>query len=132
MSRRDRTFAEIAAEAKAAPKHERTVRPGGFNVNGELFDPSGHLLSRIGEVSPKRAQELVADGALVAFEGCGCGGSVGCETEWIEPGVLGILASSRPRFVKGHGSPTWIDLWEGDAGLALYAHGDVEWGGLLA
>jgi len=129
---REKTFAEIMAEAKSEPKAERVVRPGGFNTDGEFFDLAGNLLTRVGEVSPKQAQELVANGALLAFEGCGCGGSAGCKAEWIESSVRDGLATMRPRFVKGYGSPTWIDFWQGEERSVVYAHGDVEWGEALA
>lgn len=125
---RKKTFAEIAAEAMAEPKPERDIRLGGVNKDGEFFDLSGNLLIRIGEVTPKKAQEFVADGASVVWEGCGCGGSSGCPAQWIEARIRDGLGSVRPRFVKGYGSPTWIDLWEGDGGFVVYAHGDVEWG----
>lgn len=129
---RKKTFAEIAAEARAEPKLQRVVRPGGVNQDGEFFDLSGHLLIRIGEVTPKKAQELVTEGASVVWEGCGCGGSSGCTAQWIEASIRDGLGSERPRFVKGYGSPTWIDLWEGDGGFVVYAHGDVEWGDAFA
>ncbi len=128
---REKTFAEILVEAKAAPK-SRVVGLGGVNADGDFFDPSGNLLVLVGEISPERAQELVAQGALLAFEGCGCGGSAGCAAEWFQAPILHALASKKPRFVKGYGSPTWIDLWESDAGSVVYAHGDVEWGDVLA
>lgn len=128
---REKTFAEIMAEAKSVPKAVRVVRPGGLNADGEFFDPAGNLLTREGEISPKHAQEMVADGAGLAFEGCGCGGAAGCNAEWIDASVRDGLASTRPRFVKGYGSPTWIDLWHGEGGPVVYAHGDVEWGDAL-
>ncbi len=130
--KRAKTFAEIAAEAMAEPQQERVVRPGTFNDHGDFFDLSGNLLARIRGVTPKQAQELVADGATVAFEGCGCGGWAGCAARWIDAATSVELGLIRPRFVKGHGSPTWIDLWEGDGGSVVFAHGDVEWGDAFA
>ena len=130
--RRGKTFAEILAQAKSEPKAERVVRPGGLNAAGEFFDLAGNLLTRLGEISPEQAQQLVADGALLAFEGCGCGGSAGCKAEWVDASVRGGLARTSPRFVKGYGAPTWIDVWQGEDGYVVYAHGDVEWGDALA
>lgn len=102
-----------------------------MNSEGEFFDLSGNLLTRIGEVSPKKAQEVVMAGASVVWESCGCGGSVGCQAQWVEASIRDQLGSMRPRFEKGYGSPTWLDLSEGDAGFVVYAHGDVEWGDAL-
>lgn len=71
-------------------------------------------------------------GAYLAFEGRGCGGSAGCRTEWVAPEVRAQISDRKPRFVKGYGSPTWIDCWSGDGGFVVYAHGDVAWGDALA
>lgn len=133
MSRNEKTFAEIVAEALAEerPVGVPMVRPGSFNAEGEFFDPEGHLLNRVGEVTPKEARAYVASGAMLAFEGCGCGGWAGCQAEWIEEAVRAELGAMKPRFVKGYGSPTWIDLWRSEVGLVVFAHGDVEWGEAL-
>lgn len=133
MSRDEKTFAEIVAETLAEPRPMGVpdLRPGSFNANGEFFDRDGHLLAQVGEVTPGEARKLVAQGALLAFEGCGCGGWAGCQPEWIEESVRAELGASKPRFVRAYGSPTWIDLWRSEAGTVVFAHGDVEWGDAL-
>ena len=128
----EKTFAEIVAEAKALPKAASVVRTGGVNLAGDFFDTQGRLVTHVGQITPKQAQEYVAQGALVAFEGCGCGGSAGCAAEWFDSEIREELASKRPKFIKGYGSPTWIEIWQGDGPSVVYAHGDVEWGDVMA
>jgi len=129
-ARRKRTFAEIVEEVRATPPTPIQVRPGGVNAAGQLFDPSGSLLAARSVIDPARAAALVSDGALVAFEGCGCGGFAGgCQPQWADAGSLARLrAAGNPRFVKGYGSPTWIDEWSSESGAVVFLHGDVKWG----
>lgn len=129
--RREPTFSEIVDEERAKPDPRlRNVRPGHFNHDGEFFDPEGNLVMPVkSEITPNQARHHVEDGALVAFEGCGCGGMNGCSPSWFRPDEL--PSGVRPRFVKGYGSPTWIDLWEGEASTVVFLHGDVEWGDVL-
>lgn len=109
------------------------MRPGKFNLGGDLFDPSGARLTlRTSEITPAQAADAVRDGAILAFESCGCGGGIGgCEIEWFDfadhaRGIPGGV----PTFVNEYGSPTWIDLWSGERPV-VFAHGDVKWGSIL-
>jgi hypothetical protein len=110
-------------------------RPGAFNLAGELFDPSGVLLRlATSEITPDQAADSVRGGALLAFESCGCGGGPGggCEIEWFDSAdVDRANPHGEPTFVRGFGSPTWIDLWSGDGRQVVFAHGDVKWGSIL-
>ena len=134
------TFSEIAAEVRRRPRGSEVegahgVRPGRFNLAGEFFDPSGVRLDLCEtEISPAQALEAVKSGALLAFEACGCGGvGVGsCEIEWFDSkDIVGSMGTGEPVFVNLHGSPTWIDLWSGQDGSVVFAHGDVRWGAVL-
>lgn len=125
--RREPTFAEIVDHARLNPVPDLHVRPGKFNLEGEFFDPAGkRLVMSESEIDPAQARERVAAGALIAIEGCGCGGTHGCSPTWFSPDD--VPTDVPPRFVKGFGAPTWIDLWEGDATVVVFLHGDVEWG----
>jgi hypothetical protein len=111
-------------------------RPGAFNLAGELFDPRGVLLRlAASEITPDQAADSVRGGALLAFESCGCGGGSGggCEIEWFDSADF-VRANLRgePAFVRGFGSPTWIDLWSGNDRQVVFAHGDVKWGSILS
>ena len=53
----------------------------------------------------------------------------GCSRSWLAQEQ--VPAGVRPRFVKGYGSPAWIDLWEGEESTVVFLHGDVEWGDML-
>jgi len=135
---REPTFKDMLAEPTWSeidgPKRgANSVRPGSFNSSGEFFDLSGNVLTRTSsDVTPKTARDLVDSGAVVAFEGCGCGGGNGCGPEWFVGDVLDSLRGGPgPRFVKGYGSPTWIDVWTSDESRVVYAHGDVSWAPLI-
>jgi hypothetical protein len=125
-AKRKPTFADIVNEVLATPPAPIDVRAGRFNASGQFFDPSGSVLTRVSSsISPADAARMVAEGALVVFEGCGCGGSAGgCVPQWIAAEKL----SGKPAFIKGFGSPTWIDSWSSDASRVVFVHGDVQWG----
>lgn len=126
------TFAQMLAEERSKPVSKPVIRRGHFNLEGQFFDPEGRLLEKVrSDITPKQAREAFDGGALVAFEGCGCGGQYGgCSPEWISADLLGDAKG--PRFVKGYGSPTWIDEWAGEDVSVVFLHGDVAWGDVLA
>lgn len=131
-SKRRRTFAEIVDEVQATPRPELEVLPGTFNRLGQFFDPSGAVLTRHEQVSPSEAADLVARGATVVIETCGCGGGHGCTPRWIDTdGLDRLRTADKPRFVKGYGSPTWIDHWTVSTGDVVFLHGDVKWGDVV-
>ena len=132
-AKRKQSFAEIVAQVRATPPTPIVVRPGTFNADGQLFDPSGTLLTRAQDsITEAEAADLVVAGALAVFEACGCGGGGGCIPEWIDAdGLNRLRTADKPSFVRGYGSPTWIDQWTGAAGEVVFLHGDVEWGGVL-
>ena len=132
-AKRKQTFAEIVETVRATPPTPITVRPGTFNGEGQFFDPSGTLLTLArSSITESEAAELVAAGATAVFESCGCGGGGGCIPEWISTDDLNLLRTAdKPRFVRGYGSPTWIDQWSGAAGDVVFLHGDVKWGDVL-
>lgn len=130
------TFAELLTkpprsdgDAQRSGKH--AVRPGRYNLAGDLFDPGGRRLFLLHEdIRPHRAREWVSGGALVAYEACGCGGWTGCQPDWLTSDGLSRLQSApAPQFVGGHGAPTWIDVWSSALDrVVVYLHGDVRWG----
>jgi hypothetical protein len=124
------TFADIVSEVRATPAAAVDVTAGRFSRAGQFFDPEGMLLTKTrSAISPTESVELLATGALVAFEGCGCGGFTGCDVTWLPPESL--RQSGSPRFVTGFGSPTWIDVWTSDSSTVVFLHGDVKWGDAL-
>lgn len=120
------------SETEESHQGAHSIRPGKFNQAGEFFSPTGtRLKQERAELTPAQAQQLVADGALVAYEGCGCGGSGGCTPTWASDQQLEqARIGSKPRYVKGFEAPTWIDLWTDDTTQVVFAHGDVEWGSI--
>lgn len=74
------TMAAIVAKAEADPvaRPDPNAAPGRFNRLHQLFDQKGRRLERSKkEITPQRARALVASGAELAFESCGCGGWTG-------------------------------------------------------
>ena len=137
MARRSRsssapTMAEIIAEQQARPKtvDPRLIRPGTLNLEGNLCDPEGNILSeRFDDIAEADALEAVRAGALVAFEECGCGGGGGCGPEWFVGGQLSALTEP-PQYKNGN-EPSWISLWEGPARNVVFVHGSYRWPGLF-
>ena len=135
------SFSGIVADVRVKADSDRNrrgapqPRPGGFNLDGEFFDPSGVLLRlAASEITPDQAADSVRSGALLAFESCGCGGvpGGGCKIEWFDSADVGRAnLYGEPTFVRGFGSPTWIDLWLGNDRQVVFAHGDVKWGSML-
>jgi hypothetical protein len=136
-----KSFSEIAADIRVKADSDigrrggPPTRPGTFNLAGEFFDPTGVLLRlATSEITPDQAANAVRNGALLAFESCGCGGGPGggCKIQWFDSADLGrAKLHGEPTFVRGFGSPTWIDLWSGDDRQVVFAHGDVKWGSIL-
>ena len=125
-----KSFADIVAEAKAAP-----AAPVSSDAGAAAFkDPEGRELTRVGGLEPSEARALVLEGAQRAFEDCGCGGAYGgCDTTWIDrPTRERVAAESSPRFAKGKRTVSWLDIWQGDGGFVVYAHASVGWGDALA
>ncbi|MGC5172108.1 hypothetical protein ACLQ2Q_15810 [Microbacterium sp. DT81.1] len=109
------------------------VRLGTFNLQGDFFTPEGVIVRRVNaEVTPNESAKLVKDGARVAFEGGGCGGGgSGCTPSWPSAQeVTAAVAVGTPRFTDEYGSPTWIDVWEGEDEVVVFLHGDVRWGSI--
>ena len=138
MRKHKPTLKEIARDLRETPPPPRgrsnAVRPGGYNASGEFFDPAGNgLTTSRSAVTPQEALDLALVGASIAFEGCGCGGTAGCQIEWFgSEDVRAMVASGRPAFVKGNGHPTWIDVWSGGETTVVFAHGNVRWSDFMA
>jgi hypothetical protein len=136
---RPQTFAELYneptwSESAAARRGRHAVRPGKFNAAGQFFDPFGGQLALLeNELSVNAAQMLVEEGAMVAAEDCGCGGSYGnCAPQWLSDEQLRVLQGGpAPRFSdRGH-APAWIDVWSNDSHIVVFLHGNVLWGDVL-
>lgn len=122
-----KSFAEIVAEVQAAPGSGADDLTDRTNT---LRDPNGTVLERtLPDATPQLAARLVREGALLAFEGCGCGGWAGCPLVWIDEAGRSRAAQATPRFGRHarRGWPSWIEVWEGSTATLVYVHGDVVW-----
>ena len=75
---------------------------------------------------PAQARELVADGAALAWDGCGCGAAQ-CLTWFGSSDCDRLAASGKPLAGKG-GLWLWSDA---DGDLAVLAESGNEWGDLM-
>lgn len=134
MSKRAGRQSSTSSVSTARPTGRFAVRPGTFNLAGELFTPDGARLVRTGsDVSVADARAAVRAGATVAFEACGCGGGGReCRPFWPDDAAVRAIArSSSPVISAKHSAPTWIDVWEGDGVHVAFFHGEVSWGSLF-
>lgn len=125
---RERTWSEQSPPTEG----EHAVWPGLFNLAGEFFDLEGEPL-RIssGDVSSRQAKKCVLRGALVALEGCGCGGAYGdCGPRWMSIDLVEKLKMAPPPLLVPSEVPTWIDVWKGGHTTVVFCHGTIEWVGL--
>lgn len=125
-TRRGETFADTVARTRAEPPVPEPDDPDTPRL------PSGERLVRVcHDLPPGEARDLVAGGALLAFEGCGCGGGRGCAPTWYDEHERRRAAALLPR-VRGRRAPSWIDLWTApDDSVVVYAHGEVLWADLM-
>jgi hypothetical protein len=123
---RRQTFAEIVADVESSPPAP-PPRPG--RHLDRMIDPSGVSYGLVDDISPERALELARDGALVAWDPCGCGG--GCGFEWYSPDdVQAMVASGRPTIRRKH-PVAGIDEWRSaDDAVLLVVNECVTWGPL--
>ncbi len=130
MNKRDRrarpVFADIVNEAKNAPSLPSPPPPS-------LIAPDGNCFFRTGRsLAPDEAVDLVAAGAIVAWDSCGCLGY--CDIDWFAASDQAELVRTGPpelrqptkRRNRGHGELTEWQTCAGDT--LVLASQDVRWG----
>ena len=135
VKRRQPTFAEIVddvrSEPSTPPSGRHAIRPGQLNKAGEFFDLAGRPLHLEGRVTAEAAEKLIVNhAALVAYEGCGCGGWSHCRPSWASPAQVTALAVTRDLDVLLD-SQEWIESYSGDAGKVVFLHGGDDWEDLI-
>ena len=125
---RGETFAQIVARTLAEPPRPEPEDPSTPRL------PDGRRLTEVrSALTPGEARDLVAGGALLAFEGCGCGGGPGCEPRWYDADERRRATTVLPR-IRAKTHPGWIDLWspvDDAATHVVHVHGEVLWGDLM-
>jgi hypothetical protein len=113
-------------------RRHRHPRPGGRLPDGRLSDGTGRIYDRVEDaVGAERATGLLAAGAAVVWDDCGCGGY--CGLDWVEGERLDRLRRSGPPSIRRvgpkRGQSGWIEEWHAaDGAMLLYVAGDVRWG----
>lgn len=131
MSKRRRraerpVFADIVDDARITSTPTASPSPALVAADGKRYLHTGR------SVEPGRAVELVAGGAVLAWDSCGCLG--GCELEWFEPADRAELVRTGPpelrhrsgRRYRGRGRLTEWRTTAGD--VLVLASEDVRWG----
>jgi len=127
------SFAEMVEEVKTAPANLVAADDSRRSGGDTIVDPDGRRYLRVArEVSSSRAQELAANGAMVAWDRCGCGGF--CGLTWYDrDAVARMVASGPPRIRHKKRKRGKISEWHAAHGTdLLLAEGSVCWSGLLA
>ena len=120
-----KSFAEILAGVKAENPNPRVQDFTNWEPQS-LRDQSGHELRPLGSITPADARQLVLEGAVLAWDGCGCGDY---PPAWIDPRVARTAADrGKPTLEQGNACRTHLDLWTDDCGDLVCMHGDVAWG----
>ena len=132
MTRRKRaTFAELVADVTKTPAHAPRVAVG-LNRDGSFGGPDGERFELVRQdLTPIEARQLVAQGALVVVDACGCGAGPGsgCELLWLLPGQLIELARTVPELHASNNGLAYLAEWRsvgGDRSLVQVA-GEVSW-----
>lgn len=120
--RRRPVFADIVDEVK----HEPPAPPGPGPM---LFAPDGCGYRWVDELTPAGAMDLVAGGALVAWDSCGCLGGCG-DLRWLDPAAGPRLIQAGPPILRTRkGTPGELSYWCAQNGQTLVlASYDVRWG----
>jgi hypothetical protein len=104
-----------AYDGRRAGRHAVPVGPGRV-----VYDLEGE------DLSPQRAWRLVAEGAAVAWDPCGCG-AVGCR-RWFDPLERADLVAAGPPVGHAEG----LHLWTNRSGqYAVLVDEWVVWGDLI-
>lgn len=130
-SRRGRSFAEIVDDVKQTPPPKAHTP---HSAAESITDPAGRVFREVEEqLTPERAQELVAKGAALAWDDCGSRGYA-APVVWIAPDDAARLAAAGPPVLplttRQRGE---LGAWQSSDGAWLVlASMSVRWGRLLA
>lgn len=93
--RASESFADVVAHVKASPVRPALVRPGRHGDTwGDRSQRRAYELVT-DELSPADARALVAQGAALVYDECGCGG-VECRLDWVSSADAQRLAVAGP------------------------------------
>lgn len=113
------TFAEIVAEVEVQPKAAAELPHGpGYTADGRIFGPDGRMYEGDEDIDRDRADQLLAEGAVVLIDDCGCRG--GCAVEWVTD-RSDLRARKAPKIPvrKNKHVDARISEWHADDGKAL-------------
>lgn len=130
VTKRERpaTFAAVLGSLPPATTVDEVIAPG--RLTSEVaVDPSGTVYRELARVvSGAHVVELVSQGALVAWDSCGCGGY--CPVDWLDEAQrAALLAGGAPRIRVKNRPEASMSQWRADDGSSLVLlSGPVRWG----
>jgi hypothetical protein len=125
MRKAKRSFNDIVAEVKAAPKPDVPVKqePGKVLIapDGTVFRNADRLLDET------EAAQLLTSGAWVAIDDCGCVGY--CGLQWRSPSDPIRRMPEVPKAKKNQEPFASIEEWRAEDGLSmvLFSGPDFKW-----
>jgi hypothetical protein len=120
-------MAAITSTAKSSPSPSAPRRlPPGIH-HGQLIGSDGTAYQLVSSgLEPKRAAQLVRDGAAVAFDECACGGT--CGFIWASRDERVSLAKNPPVLRSHKGLDGKLSLWQSETGQRIVlAQGPITW-----
>lgn len=91
----------------------------GFTDDHDLLAPDGKLYHYVQDIGEGRIHDLLASGAVVVRDECGCAG--GCQIEWLEP--TDRRARDIPAVGNKRGQLGFIEEWAAPDGSSLIYYG---------
>jgi hypothetical protein len=118
-------FVDIVREVEDQPVVPAADSSGVVDPNGKRWHR--HLL----KISPARALELAKEGALIAWDPCGCGGY--CGFNWYGAAdAARMVAAGTPTVRSTKRRKGNISLWTSDdGGVLVVAEDAIQWGGVI-
>jgi len=132
MAKRDaaKPFAEMVRDLVDAPRPEPAKELRRIDLSAGQFRGPGSVvwLCEADTLRANEALSAIREGALVAWDSCGCGGD--CGLAWPDTASLQRMAKTAP---KVRDSKRWhfgrLTGWRSaDGGYLVVATGDVRWG----
>lgn len=123
------SFADVVRRVKALPATPPWVAPG--RQGSTWGDSSGQRAYALvtDDLTPLAAQALVADGAVLVYDACGCGGAE-CELDWIgEQDAADLAAAGAPVLRPTKDGRADLEHWRSADGRDLVVLAvEVTWG----
>lgn len=124
-----KSFADEVKELRQRPKAVPVELPLRLDLSADRFPgPGGVIWDRVGDLlDPTAARRLVREGALVAWDPCGCGGA--CGLTWLDDEARRRLSDNTPEVRPSKRYEGALVRWQDANGRdLLVVRGPIQWG----